>query len=399
MQGSSPPEFATVVMEFTSPPIEMNESVCVLSSAHPAGDVRIFEKECRSLARAGYHVALIVPSDRDEIREGVQIRAVSKPANRLERATSTVLSVFRRAKEEDAAIYHFHDPELIPLGIYLRLQGKKVIYDIHEDLPKDILSKHYIPKVLRWPLSVVVDFLESLSSRRFSALVCATPAIGSRFQTKNQTVVVVNNYPPLKSQRGDIGLPWIERRPAIGYVGGISEQRGLRQLVEAMDALPSGLGGRLKLAGEFAPPSFRGVLNRSKGWSKVDYLGVLSREAVDRLLGELLAGVLVTLPEPNFVRGQGHKMFEYMSAGIPIIASDFPCWRKIIEEAGCGFLVDPRDSRAIAKAIEFILTNRNTAEEMGRKGRAAVESKYNWGSEELKLLELYNRLLGHPCAA
>ncbi len=377
----------------------MNESICVFSSAHPAGDVRIFEKECRSLVRAGYRVTLVVLSDVDQIREGVRIKAVSKPATRLERTTCTVLSVFRRAVEEDAAIYHFHDPELIPLGIYLRLRGKTVIYDIHEDLPKDILSKHYIPKVLRWPLSVVADCVESLGSRGFSALVCATPAIGSRFQTKNQTVVVVNNYPPLNSLQGETGAPWDVRPPAIGYVGGISEQRGLRQLVGAMDALPPRLEGRLKLAGQFEGASFRVALSRSKGWSRVDYLGLLSRAAIERLLGELLAGVVLYLPEPNHVRSQPHKLFEYMSAGIPVIASDFPHWRKMIEEAGCGLLVDPRDSRAIAKAIEFILTNRNTAEEMGRKGRAAVESKYNWGSEELKLLELYNRLLGHPCAA
>ena len=131
-----------------------------------------------------------------------------------------------------------------------------------------------------------------------------------------------------------------------------------------------------------------------RGWDRVEELGTLGRSEVAQLFGQVSAGLVIFLPEPNHVEAMPNKLFEYMSAGIPVIASDFPLWHGIVEGAGCGLLVDPLDPRAIAGAIEHLLTHPEEAEAMGRRGRQAVERWYNWENEESKLLQLYASLGG-----
>src|SRR6476469_5707469 len=122
--------------------------VVQLTSVHFADDLRII-KECRSLAGAGYQVTLIAPHPSDEITGGVQIRGVPVVEGRLRRMTLTVWRTYREAVRQRADIYHFHDPELIPVGLLLKARGKKVVYDAHEAYPQKILCKSWIPIKLR----------------------------------------------------------------------------------------------------------------------------------------------------------------------------------------------------------------------------------------------------------
>jgi len=170
-----------------------NEVICHLTSVHHPYDIRIFHKECRTLARHGYDVVLIVPHDKDEVVEGVRIKAVPKPKNRKERILKTTRQIYRLALKVNADVYHFHDPELIPVGIMLKLHGKKVIYDVHEDVPKQILSKEWVPKYLRRVVAGITAVIESLASKIIDGIVVVTPAIAKRFP-KGKTIIV-QNYP------------------------------------------------------------------------------------------------------------------------------------------------------------------------------------------------------------
>jgi glycosyltransferase involved in cell wall biosynthesis len=367
--------------------------VGVLTSVHPAWDVRIFHKECKALVRAGYDVTLVVPHERDEVAEGIRIKAVPKPTGRLVRMTCTTWQVYRKAVELDADVYHFHDPELIPVGLLLRARGKRVVYDVHEDVPRSILSKYYLPRWSRSLLARVAEGIEGLTSRAFSALVAATPAIADRHVGRNGNCVVVQNFPLVDEFSSAANEPWSHRAPAVAYVGGISPERGIRQMVEAMGLLPDRLEATLKLAGEFDPPWIRDELVGLPGWNRVEEVGFLDRLRVAEVLGTVQVGLVLFHPYPNHISAQPNKLFEYMSAGIPVIASDFPLWRQIVQGTGCGLLVDPLDPKAIAEAIEYVLTHPEEAEAMGRRGREAVEQHYNWETEERKLLDLYDTLL------
>lgn len=368
------------------------KSIVHLSTAHPVSDIRLFVKECRCLAQAGYAVTLVTPHDRDQVVDRVRIKAIPRATCRLERMTLTVARVYREALRLDADLYHFHIVELVPVGLLLRARGKKVIYDVYEDAPRDLTTRDYLPGPLRPAVCWLVEQMENFASRRFSALIAATPTIGKRFSRLNSRTVVVNNYPILNELASPSAYRWAERVNAVAYIGAIALERGIVQMVQAMEYLPE--TWTLELAGAFSPAEHRDRVCRLPGWKRIVEHGVLSRPDVARLLSQVCAGLVLFHPEPNHIEAQPNKLFEYMSAGIPVIASDFPLWRELIEREGCGLLVNPLDPKEIAKAIEYLLTHPVEAEAMGQRGRAAVEACYNWEAESPKLLELYATLLG-----
>ena len=364
-----------------------------LTSVHTAFDVRVFHKECKSLARSGKRVVLMAPHERNEIVDSVEVKGVRSNGGRFLRMTRTAWSLYRKALRQNGDVYHFHDPELIPLGLLLVAHGKTVVYDIHEDAPADILHKDYIPRSLRRPLMWSVQKLEDAACRRFSGLIAATPTIAERFGSINANTVVVHNFPVLDEIVPNVTLPWNERPREVAYVGSISKRRGIREILRALALLPPDNPIQMMLAGPVSPNGLLSELERLPGWARVQYLGVLDRPAVANLLSRVRLGLLVLQSEPNFVNAMPIKLFEYMAAGIPVIASDFPLWRRIIGEAGCGLLVDPRDPQAIARAIGYLLSHDSEAEAMGHRGRQAVCERYNWDSEERIFLKFYSDLL------
>ncbi|HET8924043.1 MAG TPA: glycosyltransferase family 4 protein [Candidatus Acidoferrum sp.] len=374
-----------------------------MTSVHTALDGRIFHKECRSLARAGFQVTIVgaVPQSRDLISDGVHIKSIHRESSRFARMTRTVWRVYREARKQQADIYHFHDPELIPAGLLLRATGRHVIYDIHEDVPKDILSKTYLPVWSRGTIAWLMERLESAVSRHFSGLVAVTPSIAGRFEAPGRRTVVVHNYPhhrEIVSQAQ--GSAWEEREASVGYIGLVSVQRGIREIVQALDLLSKTTTVRLELAGNQYPEDLCSrELSLHQGWAHVRYHGLLDQPSAFRLLHRVRAGLVLFHPEPNHVEAMPQKIFEYMGAAIPVIASDFPLWRRVLGDTGCGILVDPSDPHAIARAIEFVLTHPKEAEEMGRRGQSAVLERYNWDIEAKKLVEFYAGLSATTCAA
>ncbi|MNJ14190.1 D-inositol-3-phosphate glycosyltransferase [compost metagenome] len=361
-----------------------------LTSAHPRYDIRIFLKECQSLARSGYSVHLVVADGKgDELKDGISVHDVAASVGRIRRMILTTWRVYEQALRIDAEIYHLHDPELLPIGLMLKLKGKKVIFDAHEDLPKQIMGKPYLNEISKQILSRVFSVFESLVCRRFDAVVTATPWIADKFIKINPNTVVINNYPMVgELSVGDVD--WSVKRNEVSYIGGITSIRGISQVVSAMARVKSDV--RLQLGGRFSERAVEAAAKSDEGWARVDELGFVSREDVRAALARSVGGLVTFLPAPNHLDAQPNKMFEYMSAGVPVIASDFPLWREIIEGNQCGLCVDPEDPVSIAKAIDYLVTNPSEAAQMGLKGQKAVSERYNWDQEERKLIAFYSRL-------
>jgi len=361
-----------------------------LTSVHGRKDVRILIKECASLARAGYDTHLAVADGQGPERcEGVQIHDVGAAGGRAARMLGRPWALLRMARALDARVCHFHDPELIVAGLLLRAQGRRVVYDAHEDVPRQILNKPWIPAVLRRPVAWLFERLENFAVRRFDAVVAATPHIARRFSANNPHCVDINNYPILQEL-----APAGGQRPArpdgrtVCYIGGIGENRGAVQLVAALERLDA----RCILAGAFESPALEARLRAMPGWSKVDYRGFVDRQGVAAILAESDVGVVLLHPIPNYLDSLPIKMFEYMSAGLPVLASDFPLWRDIVEAGGAGLCADPRDTAHIAAAMQALLGDPARRQAMGRAGRRIVETERNWGTESAKLTALYRTL-------
>ena len=365
--------------------------VAHLSSVHPAVDTRISVKECGALTAAGYDVVLVCPHDGPGSVNGVRVAGVTRRRSRAGRMLLSGVDVLRAALRERADVYHFHDAELLPVGAILRLTGATVIYDVHEDLPRQILAKSWIPAPLRAPTAMAAEVVEHVLARLMSGIVAATPPIARRFPAAR--TVTVQNFAMPDELRIENPTPYHERAATFVYVGGITAIRGIYEMLAAIGRLPGALGARLVLAGLLSEPELRANLERTPGWERTDYLGWQTREQVAAHLDRARAGLLLIHPTRNYLDSYPGKAFEYMAAGVPLIVSDFPLWRELFESVGCALFVDPRDPAAIAAAMEWVLRNPDESAAMGARGRDAARTRFNWHAEAAKLVQLYQRLL------
>ncbi|MND40571.1 D-inositol-3-phosphate glycosyltransferase [compost metagenome] len=360
-----------------------------LTSAHPRFDTRIFVKQCCSLAKS-YETYLVVADGKgDEVKNLVKILDVGKFNGRKNRMLNAPKAIFEKALSLDAEIYHLHDPELIPIGLKLKKMGKKVFFDAHEDLPNQIMSKHYLNPVSKKIIAFLVKAYEKYACAKLDGVVSATPFIRDKFFKINRNTIDINNYPKLE-EFSSIPTATLKENQ-VCYIGGLADVRGIVEMVQAIDSTQS--KAKLVLAGDFSDKNLEQSVMKMEGWEKVNFLGYVGRNEIKNTLASSVAGLVVLHPTRSYLDSLPVKMFEYMCAGIPVIASDFPLWRSIVNDAQCGVCVDPLKPHEIAKAIDYFINNPDKARVMGEQGRAAVLEKYNWSIEENKLLNFYSNIL------
>ncbi|MFN8556584.1 MAG: glycosyltransferase family 4 protein [Dehalococcoidia bacterium] len=367
--------------------------VCIMTSVHDPFDPRIFHKQARTLAAAGYRVTLLAPADGDADVEGVAVRGLARPRRRTGRPLLW-LRLMRRALRSRADLYHFHDPELLPLGLLItRLTGRPVVYDAHEYYRNEIATRGWIPRLLRRPAAELVHAIETLVARRLAAVVAVNEHMAAGFTARGARSVAVHNFPPLSYFRP------AERptspKPVVGYVGALTRERGLEIAWEAARLLHTRLPeaevrviGRIDWSGARVPRD-RARWRRDAG---AVLAGVLPARAIPAALAGMAVGWIPFQPTPNNHRALPLKLLEYMAAGLPVVASDVGQTAAIVRASGCGIVVPAAEARAHADALARLLTDEGVAAAMGARGRAAVLARYSWEAESRRLLDLYARL-------
>jgi glycosyltransferase involved in cell wall biosynthesis len=362
--------------------------VCHITTVHPVDDHRILHKECLSLRAAGYDVTLIAPHDGDTVVQGVPVVALRvKARNRLERMAKRPRAAYRAAVGVDADLYHFHDPEFLPYGVRLARSGKRVVYDAHEDVPVQMRYKEWIPGPGRAGAARAFARLEAECVARMDALVTPSLVALDRLRPRQPRAILLANYPRLDEIRP--AARWSDRERAACYVGGITRVRGAPELVDAM----AHADAELHLAGSFVPAALRLELERSAGWPRVRYAGRLGRHEVAALLARVKVGVIPLQPIANYVDAYPVKLFEYLAAGLPVIATDVPRWRALLEEHNCGICVPYGSPELLGAAITRLLDDDDGARAMGERARRAAEERYSWETQAAALVALYDELL------
>ncbi len=369
----------------------MKKTVCHITSAHPANDIRIFHKECVSLVENGYQVHLVAAGSLKTDAKGIvhHTLIVQTKWVRLWRMINRSFRAYRLAKSTPATLFHLHDPELLPYGLLLKWQGNIVIYDAHEDLPRDVMMKDWIPRRLRKITAWVVERIENFIVLRINMVIAATPGICARFRKIGANAIEVNNYPKIDELSSNLSARNLKDNfQTICYVGMISLQRGIIELIHAIETMDV----HLIIAGSFVDSKTEKIVRALPGWKKIDFRGTVSREEIALIFAQSALGLCVFHPTEAHIESLPNKLFEYMSAGLPIVASNFLIWSSIVQTVRCGLCIDPMSTLDIKNAIQWILSNPSIAKEMGQRGKRATHDYYNWQSEAKKLVEGYQCL-------
>lgn len=368
-----------------------------LSFRHALKDVRIY-KECNTLAEAGHEVHHIAPNWKSEAfkawdykttdtvklhgikvynKESLKSKSATKIIKEIPAVFRTFYEICKKASTLNGDIYHYHDPEIFPIALYLKLiRRKKVVYDMHEHAPKQILQIP-IPKPLKYMLLVVYTIFDFIAENYFDAGVQVIMA------KKFKNAIIVENYVELPtkydrdySKKEDV---------TIIYVGGLTRLRGIKELVKAMEYA----NGKLWLAGNWQS-GLLGECTELDGWEKCTYLGVLKFDEVPKYLKKADIGVIPHMPAPNHNVGHSIKSYEYLGYGLPMVMTEFGLWKQDFEK--CALFFNPKNPKDIANKINLLVENPLMRESLGNHGRKLIEDKYNWGIESKKLIELYNKM-------
>ncbi|WP_168187216.1 glycosyltransferase [Salinibacterium sp. UTAS2018] len=371
-------------------PTDGGERVCVVhvSSAHPWTDNRIHYRECVSLQKTGYDVHLIaIESAVEAPKTAVHVVALPR-LPRLKRVVFGSVRAVRHGLKTRASIFHLHDPELVWAVPLLRLLGKKVIFDAHEDLPIQVLSKEYLAPWSRTLMKAAAYAAVGLM-KMSNHVIAATETIAGRFP--EDRVSVVHNYPPLRAVES-AATPVAEREKLLVYVGAMGATRGAAQMVDTLNSPSFPADWRLELAGSMAP-ALADELGAAPGWSRVNFHGPVPPDEARNIILSARVGLVVLQGSRAYRESLPTKMFEYFAAGVPVIASDFPLWRSIIERYECGLLVNENSPVEIADAVAAYAANPVLLEQHSRNARKAATDVFNWTQEVPTLEAVYQRVL------
>jgi len=369
----------------------MRKRIVHITTVHPPFDTRIFYKECMSLADAGYEVYLIHTESTD-FDENKFKESNIKPVL-LKRQNGRIIRILKGTKEAlyealklKADIYHIHDPELLLISSKLKKSGAKVVYDMHEDYHTSIMQKEYIPKILRTILANLFTLYEKRKVKKLEIVLAE-----KYYADKYSQGLKVLNYPILQSRKNRIAYM---NNNKLLYTGNVTEDRGamihaeIPSYIKDVEVNFIGKCNR-ELADKMYKISGKETGIRFKGIDEF-----VPREEIDKEYNEnkWLAGLAIFPPTDHYMKKELTKFFEYMYAGLPIIVSDFPEWRKFIYKYKCGIAVKHNDKQSIKQAIDYLQTNPKIAKEMAQNGQRAVQEELNWDKEAEKLIDFYEAI-------
>lgn len=363
--------------------------ICHITST-PQNAIPRLLREASSAIKIGMKPYIVAQGDSFE-KDGVTYIGVERAKSRLYRMIFTSKMLYKEAIKIDADIYQIHDSELLPYAAKLKKKGKVVIFDSHEFYGIQIESREYIPKNIRKFIAKMYKDYEAHVCKKLDAVIAVCKINNENyFENRANQTVFIENLPDNSIFSKDFSRKENLSNTVV-YVGALTHLRGITHLVKAIGKTPA----KLLLCGSFNSEEYYEEIRRYPEFTKVDYRGIVSRDEIADILSESNIGISTLLKVGQYCIADTlpTKVYEYMSMGLPVIITDYPYARKMIEEYEFGICVDPENTDEIADKITFLLDNPTIAKRMGENGMKAVQEKFNWNIEERKLIDLYKELI------
>jgi len=373
--------------------MENKIKVCHVISGYFRNDPRIFQRQCKSILKAGYEVSILTNDDGPkEILDEINIYPCSRFwKNRIKIILFAKYQFFNKALEIDADIYQIHSPELISLGLELKRRGKIIIYDAHEDLPKHILEKDWIPPFLRKPISLIIDAYMKRALKKYDEIISPHSHVIDYLVNVNKNVTLVTNFAKFDYSHNYDLSHYLSRDISICYSGTVYLHSNQEFILDAISNINN---LKYQIVG-FIDKNHIKKLSERKGFEKLIFLDRIPWEELNDFYSKSLIGMVVIDYKLNLGNKKGtyavNKIFEYMQAGLPIICTDYDLWKEMVEKYDCGICVVPNNANQIEEAIRFFINNKERAYEMGQNGRKAVLLEYNWEAVEKKYIEIFRK--------
>ncbi|WP_353722556.1 glycosyltransferase [Dyadobacter sp. 676] len=365
--------------------------VLLLSTVHPAADSRIVYKIAASLGDH-YEVFCALPGLQAVPHPSIRPIGLPRFERLLHRLLFTHPAAFVKTLFLKPDIVHIFVPELIPMALLFQWRGSKVIYEVQENLFKKFSIKRYNNSPVLQKLFTIFD---KIARRRFYCIFTDDAYI-EEYRNVAKPFAIIHNY---------VSLPVIDafahprmpaREPVFFYLGVVSMERCLDTMIHACAMLKTTrpdfhlhLFGPLRASQE--------ELEHIKGYDEVKghltFHGYTDQRDALLHAARAVAGIALLKPVADYPESFPTKLFEYMALKLPVVTSDFPIYRKIVERSECGFCIPPEDAGALCRVLELCCENEALRVQFGNNGRKAAETHYNWASEEALLLSFYHDIL------
>ena len=370
-------------------------SVDMLTTVHNPYDTRIYHKESRTLTDAGYDVSILAHHPCDESVDGIDIVSIGTADSRTER-WKHLLRMYRTAAARESDVYHFHDPELLPVGVWLsRTTDAAIIYDIHEDYANNAIKhKDWIPDIITPALEYMVPTIQSACVTQFDRVVTATEWIAEGLEANGcEAVVPVRNFPITE----EITIDDLSEEPdwehTLVYVGSISKARGIDNMLHLIKELRR----RDRDVGLWIIGHFNELETAARRYIRKNNLGdavhLFGRIEYKQMFSYLAAADigLILADASRYKYVIPTKIFEYMYTRLPVVATDTFGPRSYLPSTA-GVFVNESDTVAQADIVEELLDDPEKREQMGEIGRTRVINEYSWEAESETLLKMYGSL-------
>lgn len=358
--------------------------VCHISDCHSLDDDRVFFKECISLSEHGYEVTYIgigQSGRRNNIeRLGIERIGLLGRIVNIRKLLQLALSI-------DAEIYHLHDPSLLLMVKKLKKHQKKVIFDSHEDYYQQIRIKKQIPASLRRLVAMLYQRYQKKISAHLDGFIFPGPSSTIKIHLP---ITVVGNT-PVFTNRVTPANNFANRERSVCYVGGLSEDRGITNLIRAAYKAKC----KLILAGSFSSEEYHSECMRMVEYSVVDYRGHVNHEDVAKIIMEARIGISVLRNVGQYATLSNFpiKVLEYCYQGVPVFLNRTVFHNEMADKYRFAVCVDPDDINEYAEKITEYIDDVDKLQEMGNHGYNMVINEFNWNNDLKRLLDLYQSMV------
>ena len=363
--------------------------ICHLAITHDVlADSRIMSRMARSSADSGHNVSIITSGCDSLDLDGVEIKSISKKKSR-KLLPLLIVSCFFSALSEKADVYHIHEVPLMICGLLLKMLGKKVVVDFHEDFGAELFDKAYLNVALKHFFFSIFYLFRRLLVPFFDAVVLAEDGYSRHFRHVKSKLLVIKNHPKVSEfEYSDVGKNKIF---SIVYVGVITEDRGCRNIIEATREIASvgSISLRLTLIGRIPDASLECYVSAAcrELPEVIEWQGPQPYSLVQKTLTDYSVGFAALHDIPNYRYSLPTKILEYNAAGLMCIASELPITRRYVESGLNGLIVRPNDTREIAEAILALNALDLSAQRPNVRKHA---QRFSWEKEADKLNNLYS---------